>query len=173
MVHAGCMVYKDGHFLVQDQTTQEVIEISGPDLAANVGNRVEARGAASSAPAAAPATSAMNVASIAPQAQGGCLSVAAALGAETELPRTAAAPIGDAALRPADSPHGRGTPGCRPAKAHRRRGSGGASLPGAKVGMSTGSRRAGGAVSLRSGACIGVRADRAVHPAIFGAPAYL
>ena len=45
------MVYKDGHFLLQDQTTQEVIEITGPNLAANVGNRVEARGAASSAPA--------------------------------------------------------------------------------------------------------------------------
>src|SRR5689334_16718451 len=41
-VHTGCIVYKDGRFLLQDQTTQEVIELSGPDLAANVGNRVEA-----------------------------------------------------------------------------------------------------------------------------------
>ena len=91
-VHSGCMVYKDGRFLVQDQTTQEVIELSGPDLAANVGNRVEARGAASSAqPGVAPATSVMNVASVALVAQGGCLSVAAALDAKTEVPAAAAA----------------------------------------------------------------------------------
>jgi hypothetical protein len=86
-VHAGCMVYKDGRFLLQDQTTQEVIELTGPDLAANVGNRVEARGAASSVkPDVSPATSVMNVASIAPQSQGGCLSVAAALNARTDVP---------------------------------------------------------------------------------------
>ena len=90
-VHAGCMVYKDGRFLLQDQVTQEVIELSGPDLAANVGNRVEARGAASSArTGAAPATSTLTVASIAPQSQGGCLSVAAALNAQTEVPATSA-----------------------------------------------------------------------------------
>jgi hypothetical protein len=88
-VHSGCIVYKDGHFLLQDQTTQEVIEITGPNLAANVGNRVEARGAASSAPAIAPATGAMNVTSIALVAQGGCLSVAAALDAQAEVPASA------------------------------------------------------------------------------------
>jgi hypothetical protein len=90
-VHAGCMVYKNGHFLLQDQTTQEVIEISGRDLAANVGNRVEVRGAASGATAIAPATAAMNVASVAVVAQGGCLSVAATLDATTEAPTVAAA----------------------------------------------------------------------------------
>jgi hypothetical protein len=99
-VHAGCMVYKDGRFLLQDQTTQEVIELSGPDLAANLGNRVEARGAASSAPVSvAPATSVMNVVSIAPQSQGGCLSVAAALNARTDVP-AAGAPT-TAAAKPA------------------------------------------------------------------------
>jgi hypothetical protein len=90
--HTGCMVYKDGHFLVQDQTTQEVIEVSGPDLAANVGNRVEARGAASRIQPTAPATSAMNVASVALVAQGGCLSVAATLDAKAEVPAAATAP---------------------------------------------------------------------------------
>jgi hypothetical protein len=99
-LHAGCMVYKDGRFLLQDQTTQEVIELSGPDLAANVGNRVEARGAASSArPGVAPATSVMNVASIAPQSQGGCLSVAAALNARTDVP--AGAPPAAGSAKPA------------------------------------------------------------------------
>jgi hypothetical protein len=101
-LHAGCMVYKDGRFLLQDQTTQEVIELSGPDLAANVGNRVEARGAASSArPGVAPATSVMNVASIAPQSQGGCLSVAAALNARTDVP--AGAPPAAGGAKPAAS----------------------------------------------------------------------
>ena len=89
-VHTGCMVYKNGRYLLQDQTTQEVIELSGPDLAANVGNRVEARGAASSArPSVVPATSVMTVAAIAPQSQGGCLSVAAALDARTDVPADA------------------------------------------------------------------------------------
>jgi hypothetical protein len=89
-VHTGCIVYKDGRFLLQDQSTQEVIELSGPDLASNVGNRVDARGAASSArPSVIPATSVMSIASIAPQAQGGCLSVAAALNARTDVPAEA------------------------------------------------------------------------------------
>lgn len=89
--HTGCMVYKNGHFLVQDQTTQEVIEISGRDLAANVGNRVEVRGAASGATVIAPATTAMSVTSVAVVAQGGCLSVAATLDATTDAPAAAAA----------------------------------------------------------------------------------
>jgi hypothetical protein len=81
------MVYKDGHFLLQDQTTQEVIELAGPDLAANVGNRVEVRGAVSSVkPNVAPATTVMNIAAVALQAQGGCLSVAATLSAQSEVP---------------------------------------------------------------------------------------
>jgi len=86
IVRTGCMVYKDGRFLLQDQTTQEVTELAGPDLAANVGNRVEARGAASTTTAVAPATGVMNVASIALVSQGGCLSVAAALDARTDVP---------------------------------------------------------------------------------------
>jgi len=92
-VHTGCMVYKDGRFLLQDQNTQEVVELAGPDLAPNVGNRVEARGAASSTrPSVAPATSVMNVVAIAPQSQGGCLSVAAALNARTDAPAAGGAP---------------------------------------------------------------------------------
>ncbi|HEY2843050.1 MAG TPA: hypothetical protein VGJ09_05340, partial [Bryobacteraceae bacterium] len=106
VVHAGCMVYKDGRFLLQDQATQEVIELSGPDLAANVGNRVEARGAASTVrPTVTPATTVMNVAAIAPQSQGGCLSVAAALNARTDVPVTGpGAPANAGGNAPAQSP---------------------------------------------------------------------
>jgi len=120
-VHAGCMVYKNGRFLLQDQTTQEVIELSGPDLAANVGNRVEVRGAASSArPGVVPATSVMTVAAVAPQSQGGCLSVAAALDARTDVPAAGApgAPTPAAAKTPPTS-----TP-----------------APAARTGMSTGAK---------------------------------
>jgi hypothetical protein len=103
------MVYKNGRFLLQDQTTQEVIELSGPDLAANVGNRVEARGAASSArPSVVPATSVMTVSAVAPQSQGGCLSVAAALDARTDVPAGvvpgAPAPAAAKAPAPTSSP---------------------------------------------------------------------
>lgn len=118
-VHTGCMVYKNGRFLLQDQTTQEVIELTGPDLAANVGNRVEARGSASSArPGVVPATSVMNVASVAPQSQGGCLSVAAALDARTDVP-AAGAPTA-AGAKPATQPS--------------------PSAPAAHTGMSTGAK---------------------------------
>ncbi len=98
--HTGCMVYKDGRYLVQDQTTQEVVEISGRDLAANVGNRVEVRGATSRTPPTAPATSAINAASVAVVAQGGCLSVAATLDAKTEVPAAATAPAAASATTP-------------------------------------------------------------------------
>ena len=104
IAHTGCMVYKDGRFLVQDQATQEVVEISGRDLAANVGNRVEVRGAASRTPPTAPATSAINVASVAVVAQGGCLSVAATLDARTEVPAAAAPAAASATPTPSSAP---------------------------------------------------------------------
>jgi hypothetical protein len=108
--HTGCMVYKDGHFLLQDQNTQDVIEISGRDLPPNVGNRVEVRGAVSNAPGVAPATSSMNVVSVALVAQGGCLSIAATLDAKTEVPATAAAPVAASAKPPSPPPSPSPTP---------------------------------------------------------------
>jgi hypothetical protein len=119
VVHAGCLVYKNGHFLVQDQATQEVVEVTGTGLAANVGNRVEVRGAPLSTPGAAPATSAMNVASVAVVAQGGCLSVAAALDAKTEVPASAVTPTAASAKPAPPSP---------------------SSTPAAHTGMSTGAK---------------------------------
>jgi hypothetical protein len=125
VTHAGCMVFKDGYFLLQDQATQEVIQLNGPDLAANVGNRVEIGGTASTArPAVAVATSVLNVTSVAPRAQGGCLSVAAALSARTDVP-------GNIAPAPA-KPAAPGTPPQTPRPAS----SGGGGLSaGAKVGI--------------------------------------
>jgi hypothetical protein len=83
----GCMLYKDGHFLLQDENTQEVVELNGKDLALNTGNRVEIGGTASSdKPTLSIATLLINVTSVAPKSQGGCLSVASALDARTEAP---------------------------------------------------------------------------------------
>jgi hypothetical protein len=93
VTHIGCMVYKDGRLLLQDQTTMEVIELIGSDLAPNVGNRVEISGSVSSAKPAIPiATSVLAVAAVAPRAQGGCLSVATQLGAQTDIPPNAPLP---------------------------------------------------------------------------------
>ena len=87
VTHSGCLLYKDGHFILQDENTQEVMEVNGSDLAANTGNRVDITGAAvDTKPAVGIATTVLNVTSLATKAQGGCLSVASALDAATEVP---------------------------------------------------------------------------------------
>ncbi len=84
---SGCLLYKDNHFILQDDNTQEVMEVNNPDLAANVGNRVEITGTISTVkPAIGIATAVLNVASVAPVSQGGCLVVASSLQARTDLP---------------------------------------------------------------------------------------
>jgi hypothetical protein len=94
ITRAGCLVYKNGHYLLQDQSTQEVVELNGPDLTPNVGNRVEIRGTVANArPTTTPATALLNIVSVAPRAQGGCLSVAAALDARTDVPANAGGPV--------------------------------------------------------------------------------
>jgi hypothetical protein len=85
VTRTGCLLSKDGRYLIQDQNTQEVVEVRGNDLAANVGNRVTATGTASVLrPILTIATSVLNANTIALQQTGGCLSVAAALAAQTE-----------------------------------------------------------------------------------------
>jgi len=92
ITRTGCLLSKDGRYLIQDQNTQEVVEVRGNDLATNVGNRVTATGTGSSLRPALPiATSILNVTSIVLQQTGGCLSVAAALDAQTEPTNVAAA----------------------------------------------------------------------------------
>ena len=99
ITRTGCLLYKDGHFILQDENTQEVAELTGNNLAQNVGNRVEAIGTAGGArPAVTVATLSMNVTSISTKSQGGCLSVASALDAKTE------APAGGGSNAPASAP---------------------------------------------------------------------
>jgi hypothetical protein len=86
ITRTGCLLYKDGHFLMQDQNTQEVVELLGQNLAANLGNRVTVTGTASNARSTLNiATSVLNATNVAAQQQGGCLSVAAALDAQTTV----------------------------------------------------------------------------------------
>ena len=93
VTRTGCLLSKDGRFLIQDQNTQEVVEVRGDNLATNVGNRVAATGTVSALrPAIAIATSVLNANAVTLQQSGGCLSVAAALDAQTEAPTVAATP---------------------------------------------------------------------------------
>lgn len=95
VTRTGCLLYKDGHFILQDENTQEVSELTAPDaimrtVRANTGNRVEVTGAMTGARSAvAVATTVMNVAVVTQKSEGGCLSVASALDARTDAPANA------------------------------------------------------------------------------------
>jgi hypothetical protein len=103
VTRSGCLVYKDGHYLLQDENTQEVSELSGGeavmrDLRTNTGNRVEIKGGTVPAkPAVAAATVSINVLNITAKSQGGCLSVASALDARTDVPADAGTNPGNVA----------------------------------------------------------------------------
>jgi hypothetical protein len=101
ITRTGCMLYKDGHFILQDDNTQEVIELNGRDLAPNVGNRVEILGmAGATKPAVSIATSLLNVTQVTLKSQGGCLSAAASLNAQTDAPAGAGSPANAPATTP-------------------------------------------------------------------------
>jgi hypothetical protein len=87
VTRTGCLLFKNYHFIIQDENTQEVVELNGQNLAAQVGNRVQIAGTASSAkPAVNIATLVVNVSNVTPKSSGGCLSVASTLNAQTEMP---------------------------------------------------------------------------------------
>jgi len=99
VARTGCLMYKDNHYILQDENTQEVVELSGGEnLKEQLGNRVEILGMASTAkPAVSIATVVVNVAGMTPKSTGGCLSVASNLGATTEAAAIAAAAAAGAA----------------------------------------------------------------------------
>jgi hypothetical protein len=93
IMRTGCLLYKDNHFILQDDTTQEVVELNGQNLAPNLGNRVEVTGTAATAkPAVTIATAVLNVTAVALRSEGGCLLVASALDARTDVGPTGANP---------------------------------------------------------------------------------
>ena len=94
VTRTGCLMFKDNHYILQDENTQEVVELSGSQtLNAQLGNRVEITGtAATTKPAVSIATLVVNVAGITLKSSGGCLSVATNLGAQTEATNVPTAP---------------------------------------------------------------------------------
>lgn len=138
---AGCLLYKDNRFIIQDATSQTVSELNGDrrTIAPNVGNRVTVTGTLSSAnPAVSVATRVINVGAVTPNASGGCLVVASALQASTDVPAQAAG----------------ATPAASPANAPAAANTGGGLSSGAKtaiiVGVAGGGA-AGAIVALQSG----------------------
>jgi hypothetical protein len=94
VTRAGCLLYKDMHFILHDDATNEVIELNGPDLALNVGKSVKITGVPTTAkPAVSIATSVMTVTSVSPQSAGGCLVTAQALNAQVVAPVAAGAAV--------------------------------------------------------------------------------
>jgi hypothetical protein len=107
VTRAGCLLFKDNHFIMQDENTQEVVEVTGLNFSAQVGNRVEITGTASSEkPNVTIATLLINVASLTEKSSGGCLSVASTLNAQTEVP--ASSPAGPARPAATEAPKGGG-----------------------------------------------------------------
>jgi hypothetical protein len=102
VMRTGCLVYKSDHFLLQDDNTSEVLELSGPGLSANVGNHVDVTGSIATArPVVSPATLVMNVSGVTLKTAGGCLTVASSLNASATPPAAtpAAGPAAPAAAK--------------------------------------------------------------------------
>jgi len=90
VTHTGCLLAKSGSFIQQDDDTLEVVELRGPDLGVNVGNRVRVAGRTLAIRPIVPvATTVVEVTSVSPRSQGGCLSVASTLDAEANPPKDA------------------------------------------------------------------------------------
>jgi hypothetical protein len=87
---AGCLLRKQGKFVLADETGSQVVELQGMDFAPQLGNRVQVSGTA--LPGVTPvegASQAIQVQTIEQVAPGGCLGIANQIGAETP---TVAAP---------------------------------------------------------------------------------
>lgn len=85
----GCLLEKEGKFVIYDQTTKMVVELksSGPDLRAEVGNRVQANGTARPG---ANNSQTLDVTTITQIEKGGCAEIARLINADRP-PATAGA----------------------------------------------------------------------------------
>jgi len=105
----GCLLSKDGAFILAEQTANLVLELKGSGLDQELGNRVEIAGQAEkTAPTVAGASQLIKVAQLKRIAKGGCSSVAKKLGAAAGAGGAAAA-AGTAAAGGAATAAGIGT----------------------------------------------------------------
>ena len=85
---SGCLLKKNGSFIIVDHTTNQILELIGSDMSSSLGNRVTVKGAA--ARGAKPMEGAAQVIQVASMTQigpGGCLATASSVGADP-LPGT-------------------------------------------------------------------------------------
>ncbi len=79
---SGCLLAKSGKLILVEQTTNVVLEVHGPDLEAEVGNRLEIAGLAEAQPPSVPgASQVIKVAGLTRIGEGGCKTVAKRAGA--------------------------------------------------------------------------------------------
>jgi hypothetical protein len=83
---AGCLLSKDGKFVVVEQTANVMLEVEGTGLNAELGNRVEISGIADvAAPSVPGASQVVKVAGLKRVAKGGCSAVARKAGAAVSV----------------------------------------------------------------------------------------
>src|ERR1019366_4205649 len=94
----GCLLEKDGKFLLAERTTNVVLELQGSDLDKQLGNQVEISGKAETAsPRTAGAGQLVRVAGIKLVRKGGCTAIAKKLGAAAAAGGATAAAAGTGA----------------------------------------------------------------------------
>lgn len=87
---SGCLLYKDGKLILQDEASGDVVELQGAYQSTQSGNRVQISGVILSAkPTVTIAKSVVNVDKMTLVAPGGCISVATKLDASTSVPTDA------------------------------------------------------------------------------------
>ena len=87
ITRTGCLLYKNNGFLLQVDDSPEVLQLTGTNLQTNLGNRVQIAGTPTGAPVTInPATQVVNANAVTLQSNGGCLTAAAALTAQTSMP---------------------------------------------------------------------------------------
>ncbi len=89
---AGCLLFKNGKFVVVEQTASIMLQVEGPGLNGELGNRVEITGiAGTGAPSVPGAAQLVRVAGLKQIARGGCSSVARKAGASVSIAAAAGA----------------------------------------------------------------------------------
>ncbi len=91
---AGCLIEKQGRYLLAEQVTNVILEVQGENLAGELGNRIEIMGIAESRTPAPPASGSIRVAGVKRISRGGCATLARKLGASAGVAAAGAGTTG-------------------------------------------------------------------------------